>query len=59
LDAAIPTVSATGFVAARMAAPPNASSVRIEIGTGATRLEMYWPVAHTRELAALLREFGR
>lgn len=48
-----------GFVAARVATPAIASSVRIELSAGAARLELHWPLAHARELAVLLREFGR
>jgi hypothetical protein len=29
------------------------------MNAGATRVELHWPLAHTRELAALLREIGR
>jgi hypothetical protein len=36
-----------------------APSVRIELNSGAVRLELHWPLAHARELAALLRELGR
>ena len=53
------TPRSSGFVAARLALPTIASSVRIEVNAGAARLELHWPVAHTRELAALLREFSR
>jgi hypothetical protein len=49
----------TGFVAARVVGPCTAASVRIELNAGAARLELHWPLAHTRELAALLRELGR
>jgi len=49
----------TGFVAARVATPASASSVRIELSAGAARLELHWPLAHARELAVLLRELGR
>lgn len=49
----------SGFVAARVAMPAAASSVRIEVGAGAARLELHWPLTHMRELAALLRELGR
>lgn len=49
----------SGFVAARVAPSSLSSSVRIELNSGASRLELHWPVAHTRELAALLRELGR
>ena len=50
----------SGFVAARVA--PNAAastSIRVEFNAGAARLGLHWPLAHTRELAALLRELGR
>jgi hypothetical protein len=33
--------------------------VRIELNVGAARVELHWPLAHARELAALLRELGR
>ena len=50
----------SGFVAARVALPAAiASSVCIELSAGAARLELHWPLAHARELALLLREFGR
>lgn len=48
-----------GFVAARVAPSVASTSVRVEFGAGSTRLELHWPLAHTRELAALLREMGR
>ena len=46
------------FVAARIPASTSAS-VRIELHAGTSRLELHWPLAHTVELAALLREVGR
>ena len=50
----------SGFVAARVAASAaSPASVRIELNAGAARLELHWPLAHTRELAALLREISR
>jgi hypothetical protein len=49
----------SGFVAARVAPSAAATSVRVELTAGAARLELHWPVAHTRELAVLLRELGR
>ncbi len=67
-DGAEPSPSRpAGFVAAHVAArvaahqalPAMASSVRIEVSTGAVRLELNWPLAHAQELAALLRELGR
>jgi hypothetical protein len=50
----------SGFVAARVASNATAStSIRVEFSAGPARLELHWPVAHTRELGALLREFSR
>lgn len=48
-----------GFVAARVAPSVASTSVRLEFDAGGVRLELHWPLAHTRELAALLREVGR
>lgn len=48
-----------GFVAARVAPVAAATSVHIQIHAGAAKLELNWPMAHGRELAALLRELGR
>jgi hypothetical protein len=53
----------SGFVAARAApgaaATSGATAVRVEVNAGAARLELHWPLSHARDLAALLREFGR
>jgi len=49
----------SGFVAARVAPGAASASVRVELNAGAARFELHWPLAHTRELAALLREIGR
>lgn len=49
----------SGFVAARVAPSVASASVRVELNLGATRLDLHWPLAHTRELASLLRELGR
>ena len=57
---AAPTVArAAGFVAARVAPPGVGASVRIELKAGPSRLDLHWPLAHTRELAALLAELSR
>jgi hypothetical protein len=50
-----------GFIAAEVAAAKasTAAAIRIELLTGTTRVELHWPLAHTRELAACLRELGR
>jgi hypothetical protein len=56
-----PAARPSGFVAARVA-PSDAlpsTSVRVELNAGSARLELHWPLAHTRELAALLREIGQ
>jgi len=51
------------FVAARVAAVAplvvGGPSVRLELGAGAVRVEMHWPLAHARELALWLREYTR
>jgi len=54
-----PTSRSSGFVAARVAPNGASTSVRVELSAGGARLELHWPLAHTRELAALLRELGR
>lgn len=57
---AAPPARSRGFVAARVGSSAAlATSVRIELNAGGSRLELHWPLAHTRELAALLREFSR
>ena len=48
-----------GFVAARVAPNATPSTVRIEVNAGAARIDLHWPLAHTRELAALVRELAR
>jgi hypothetical protein len=54
-----PTIRPSGFVAARVGPSAASASVRVELSTGSARLELHWPLAHTRELAALLRELGQ
>jgi len=51
----------SGFVAAHVRPVPvsPASSVRVELNVGATRVELHWPTTHARELAAWLREVSR
>jgi hypothetical protein len=53
-----PALKVGGFVAALLPAAITAT-VRIELHAGSTRLELHWPVANGRELAAWLREVGR
>jgi hypothetical protein len=58
---AVPSAApkSSGFVAARVAPSAVSAAVRVELKAGCARLEMHWPLAHTRELAVLLRELGR
>ena len=55
---AVSAAKVSGFVAARVPAPV-AATVRIELHAGSTRVELHWPVANARDLAAWLREVGR
>lgn len=57
--ASSPTARPSGFVAARVAPSAVSASVRLELSTGSSRLELHWPLAHMREFAALLRELGQ
>jgi hypothetical protein len=54
-----PAPRSNGFVSARVAPSAASASVRVALTAGTARLELNWPLAHTRELAALLREFSR
>ena len=56
---ASPAPRPSGFVAARVAPIAALASVRVELNAGGARLDLHWPLAHTRELATLLREFSR
>ena len=51
----------SGFVAARVAVAPIAAAptVQVEVNCGTARLALHWPLAHTRELAALVRELAQ
>ena len=51
----------SGFVAARVSVAPSgaAPTVQVEVNCGAARLALHWPLAQTRELAALMRELAR
>jgi hypothetical protein len=57
--AASPTRRPSGFVAADVAPSTASTSVRVELSAGSTRLQLHWPLAHTRELAALVRLLGQ
>lgn len=48
-----------GFVAAALPPRASACTVRVELHVDTLRIELHWPLAHTVELAALLREVGR
>lgn len=56
---AAPQPKPKGFVAARVAPGSAAATVRIEVNCGAGRFDLHWPLAHTIELAALVRELKR
>ena len=61
LDGVVPAPAArssAGFVAARMP-EADAPSVRVELDAGASRIQLHWPLSHTRDLAAWLREVSR
>ena len=49
----------SGFVAARVAPVTASSSVRLELNAGGARIDLHWPLAPTRELAALVRELAQ
>lgn len=49
----------SGLVAAHVAVAATPTSVRIELSTSGTPLDLHWPVANMRELASLLRELGQ
>ena len=58
------SVAPVGFVAARLPgaallAAPLAASVRLELGAGAGRVELHWPLAHVAALGPWLREYTR
>ena len=50
-----------GFVIAQVGLRPVAAlaSVRVEVSAGTARVELHWPLTHTRELAAWVHELGR
>jgi hypothetical protein len=48
-----------GFVAAHLAPDAAPSTVRMQMSCGAAQLNLHWPLAHTAELASLIRELGR
>ena len=56
---ASPAPRPSGFVAARVAPIAALASVRVELNAGGARLDLHWPLAHTRDLATQLRKFNR
>ena len=54
-----PAPRPSGFVAARVAPMAASASVCVALNAGGVRLDLHWPLAHTRELAALVRELSR
>lgn len=58
LSVPVPAPKVGSFVAVRVPAA-IAATVRIELQAGSTRMELHWPVANARDLAAWLREVGR
>jgi hypothetical protein len=59
LDGVVAVQKPNGFVAARVA-PLGAEqgAVRIDLMAGDRSVPLHWPLASTKELAALLRELG-
>lgn len=54
------TTRSSGFVAARVGSnAASSTSICVELNAGTVKLEVHWPLAHTHELASLLRELGR
>ena len=51
-----PPSQPSGLVAVRA---PTSTSIRVELGLGAGRVELHWPLSHARDLATWLREFSR
>jgi hypothetical protein len=54
-----PSPPATGFVAAKIAAEGSSTTVRVELSGASVALALHWPVSHSRELAAWVREVAR
>ena len=59
-----PLLQANGFVAVKAPMTPSPSMpatarVCVDLGLGAGRLDVYWPLSHARELATWLREFSQ
>ena len=52
-----------GFVAVRAQvahpAPPTSTCIRVELGSGAGKIDLHWSLSQARDVAAWLREFIR
>ena len=52
----------SGFVAVQAPqapAAPTSTCIRVELASGAGRVDLHWPLSHARDLATWLREFSR
>ncbi len=49
----------TGFVAAKLPQPVLGACVQVQVKTTDLSLSLHWPLSHTRELAAWMREVAR
>ena len=56
---AAPQPKPKGFVAARVAPGSAPATVHVEVNCAVGRLDLHWPLTHTAELAALVRELKR
>ena len=57
-----PPLQPSGFVAVRApvaSSAPTPTCIRVELGSGAGRVDLHWPLSHARDLATWLREFSR
>ena len=57
-----PPVRPSGCVAVQAPLAPSAptsSCIRVELGAGAGRVDLHWPLSHARDLVTWLREFSR
>ena len=48
-----------GFVATHVEPGAASATVRVQMTCTGTQIDLHWPLAHTRELAALVRELSR
>ena len=48
-----------GFVAIHVAPGAASATVRVQMTCAGTQIDLHWPLTHTRELAALVRQLGQ